>query len=312
MTDWNDYFYPGTDVLRNKLGIQDKEELERAERRFYEQRLRQGCPQGDFDLAHLQDIHRHLFQDVYEWAGELREVDMFKSAAREFQPADRIAIAVQRVHELAVKADFLRNMNVWEFSDKAAQIVGDINQAHPFREGNGRTQFEYLEQLGGRAGHNVDTTRIDRAAWIEASIEASRGNYGAMNDQIRAAIVPTLEKTPLAGKLAPEAESVKRQEVQKSAAHVVGTPEWEAVREAELNRHAIERQNQTKGQQEALGDILEEARRKGKPDVEVEERRRTVEKVHHEQQEKLAREQQERLDRLELLYGRGLAVERER
>lgn len=288
MSDWNDYFYPGTDVLRNKLGIQDKEELDRAERRLVDQRMRQGCPEGNFDLAHLEAIHRHLFQDVYEWAGQLRTVDMYKSAPGEFQPPDRIETVVQGAHELAVKADFLRNMNVWEFSDKAAQIVGDINQAHAFREGNGRTQFEYLEQLGERAGHNVDTTRIDRAAWIEASIAASQGNYGAMNDQIRGAIVPTLEKTP------PMADQA-----------------WEqAVKNDELLR-AKEIQDQRDTQQEALEAILKGVQRRGNDPVDRAEKIREFEEKCKQQMADKLREQQERLERLELLY-RGSPFQRER
>jgi cell filamentation protein len=288
VTSWDDYYYPGTDVLRNKLGIQDKEELERTERRLVEQRLAEGCPEGNFDLAHLQAIHLHLFQDVYEWAGQLRTVDMYKSAPGEFQPSERIEMAVRGAHELAVRADFLRNMNVWEFSDKAAQIIGDINQAHPFREGNGRTQFEFLEQLGERAGHNVDTTKIERAAWMEASIEASQGNYGAMNDQIRAAIVPTLEKSPLVEKQTWE-QAVK---------------DDDALRVREL-------QDQRDAQQEALEAILKGVTKRGNDPIEREQKLRDFEEKCKQQLTDKLREQQERLERLELLY-KGPPAGRER
>lgn len=277
MTSWEDYYWPGTDVLRNKLGIRDAEELQRAERRLVEQRLTEGCPEGNFDLDHLRAIHRHLFQDVYEWAGELRQVDMFKSSPREFASPDRIETTIHGAHELAVKADFLRNMNIWEFSDKAAQIIGDINHAHPFREGNGRTQFEFLEQLGERAGHNVDTTRIDRAAWAEASIEANQGNYGYMNDQIRAAIVPTLEKAP------PVAE--------KSAEN--------AAKDEEL-RCAMEIQIQSEAQKQALKDIMADAERAGKEAAEREAIRRDLEGKFREEQAALLRAQRERAEQLEL------------
>ncbi len=194
MTNWEDYFYPGTDVLRNKLDIEDEEELAQAERMVVRLRADEGCPTGDFDLEHLQAIHRHLFQDVYEWAGQLRQVNMFKSEPGEYMPHDRIEMGMHDVHRRIVEADFLRNMDVWEFSDKAAQIIGDTNHAHPFREGNTRTQLQFLQQLGEQAGHNIDLTKIDRDAWNEAKILSGRGSYGEMNDQIRAAIVPTLEK----------------------------------------------------------------------------------------------------------------------
>lgn len=275
MASWEDYFYPGTDVLRNKLGIEDKEELQRTERRLVEQRLTQGCPEGNFDLAHLQAIHRHLFQDVYEWAGELRTVAMYKTSG--FLPPDRIEMKVHEVHGRAVQADFGRNMNVWEFSDMASQIIGDINDTHPFREGNGRTQFEFLEQLGERAGHNVDTTRIDRAAWIEASIETGRGYYGAMNDQIRAAIVPTLERTP---------------PVEKQTGEQV-------VKDDELLR-AQELRAQRDVQQQVLKDMMASAERSGKDAAEKEAIRRDFAEECRVQDAVLARAQQQRAERLEL------------
>lgn len=199
MGDWDLYFYPDTEVLRNKLGIQDAETLKEAERHYVELRIREGCPTGNFDLAHLQAIHRHLFQDVYEWAGELRTVSMTKAESG-FMPPDRLEMGMHDVHRRIVKADFLRDTDPWEFAAKAAEIIGDINHAHPFREGNGRAQLQFLKQLGEQAGHNVDLTRLTREAWIEASIEANLSSYGAMNDQIRQTIVPSPEKARATGR----------------------------------------------------------------------------------------------------------------
>jgi len=196
MSDWDPYLYPDTEVLRNKLDIRDGEALGLAERRLVEQRISEGSPTGNFDLAHLQSIHRHLFQDVYEWAGELRGVSMFKGQSS-FMPAGRIEMGMHDVHRRIVEADFLRNADPQEFSAKAAEIIGDINHAHPFREGNGRTQLEYLKQLGEQAGQNIDLTKINGEAWIEASILANVVRYGAMRHSIREAIIPALAKTPL-------------------------------------------------------------------------------------------------------------------
>ncbi len=76
--DVDPYVYPGTHVLRNRLGITDARKLDRIERRLVGDRIAEGVPLGSFDLAHLRAIHRHLFQDVYDWAGELRTVEIFK------------------------------------------------------------------------------------------------------------------------------------------------------------------------------------------------------------------------------------------
>ena len=72
-----DYCYPPDyTVLRNRLNIRAAPTLEAAERQLVAQRLLEPVPAGDFDLAHLKAIHRHLFQDVYAWAGEIRTVEI--------------------------------------------------------------------------------------------------------------------------------------------------------------------------------------------------------------------------------------------
>lgn len=289
MTDWEDYFYPGTTVLRNKFGIQDQDALAEAERLAVQARIEQGCPTGNFDLAHIQAIHRHLFQDVYEWAGELRQVDMFKNHPDEYASAGSIDWEVSRVHKRAVDADFLRNTNVWEFSAGAAEIIGDINHAHPFREGNTRTQLQCLQQLGEQAGHNIDLTRIDRAAWNVAKIEAGRGNYGVMNDQIRAAIVPTLERAP-----PPVAE-----------------PTWEQVVKDDEALRTRELQDQREAQQEALRGVMTAVEKRGNDPDERAEKQRAFDELCERQLAATLREQQERRERLEALY-KGQSAERER
>jgi cell filamentation protein len=79
VTDSDDpYVYPGTQTLRNRLDITNPKELSRVERSLVTDRIAQGIPQGPFDLTHLRAIHRHLFQDIYDWAGQLRTVEINK------------------------------------------------------------------------------------------------------------------------------------------------------------------------------------------------------------------------------------------
>ena len=99
-----DYCYPPDyTVLRNRLDIRDAPALEAAERQFVAQRLLEAVPTGDFDLAHLTAIHRHLFQDVYAWAGEIRTVEMTKGGSR-FQPRRFIAAGMADVQPAPVPA----------------------------------------------------------------------------------------------------------------------------------------------------------------------------------------------------------------
>ena len=66
--------------------------------------------------------------------------------------------------------------------------MGDVNHVHPFREGNGRTQLQYLKQLAQRAGHRFDPTRLDRDSWMEASRLSNLGDHDAMKRCIRRAL----------------------------------------------------------------------------------------------------------------------------
>jgi len=89
--DVDPYLIPGTKVLRNRLGISHARSLDRIERRLVADKIAEGAPVGAFDLAHLQAIHHHLFQDVYDWAGELRTVEINKGGhqfqfRRSFRP----------------------------------------------------------------------------------------------------------------------------------------------------------------------------------------------------------------------------------
>jgi len=173
------YVYPGTRILRNKLNIRDTAELDYAERRYSTIRSRQGIPKGNFDLKHLKKIHRHLFQDLYEWAGEIRTVEISKGGSQ-FQFRQFIETGMADVHRRLVTSSFLKQLDRPAFASAAANIIGDVNYVHPFREGNGRTQLQYLKQLAEQAGHPLDLTKIHAVGWIKASKEAHLAHYDLM------------------------------------------------------------------------------------------------------------------------------------
>ncbi|MDE0256599.1 MAG: Fic family protein [Rhodospirillaceae bacterium] len=183
-----DYCYPPAfTVLRNKLDIRDASTLEAAERQFVAQRLLEAVPGGDFDLPHLCAIHHHLFQDVYEWAGELRMVEIAKGGSQ-FQPKRYIQSGMADIHRRIVEAEYFRGLGPDAFAAAAGPIFGDVNHVHPFREGNGRTQLQYLKQLAARAGHSLDLTRLDPETWPDASRRSNAGDHAAMTRCIRQAL----------------------------------------------------------------------------------------------------------------------------
>jgi len=76
------YLYLGSTALRNLRGITDADRLDYVERELVAQRIAEGAPTGGFDLAHLRAIHRHFFQDLYAWAGEVRTVEIANPSSR--------------------------------------------------------------------------------------------------------------------------------------------------------------------------------------------------------------------------------------
>ena len=103
-----EYCYPPDfTILRNKLNIRDLPTLEAAERQFVVQRLLEAMPKGDFDLEHLRAIHRHLFQDVYEWAGNVRTVEISKGSSQ-FLPRSFIETGMVDVHRRIVAANYFQ------------------------------------------------------------------------------------------------------------------------------------------------------------------------------------------------------------
>jgi cell filamentation protein len=177
------YIHPVHPVLRNKLGIFDPDLLSRVERILVTQRIAEGVPNGAFTLTHLRAIHHHLFQDVYDWAGVLRTVEIAKDG-HQFQLRRFISVGVTDIHRRLTEADFLRGLPRASFARAAAVIIGDLNYAHPFRDGNGRTQLQYLDALARQAGHTLDLTKLSPSGWLAASRAAHTGDYRQMAIEI--------------------------------------------------------------------------------------------------------------------------------
>jgi cell filamentation protein len=188
VTESDPYAYPGSIVLENRFNIRDAAALAYREREFVTQRIREGVPSGSFDFAHLRAIHRHLFQDIYHWAGEPRSVEISKDGQL-FQFQRFIETGMADIHRRLVLAHHLQGLDGAGFADKAGEIIGDVNYVHPFREGNGRTQLQYLKQLAAQAGHPIDLTALDPVRWLDASIAAHAGDYGPMSREITRALV---------------------------------------------------------------------------------------------------------------------------
>jgi cell filamentation protein len=184
-------------VLKNKLGAVTHEQLQRLEgqfvaARYIEIQLGHG-PAGQFDAAHLKAIHRHLFQDVYEWAGHTRDepVKLADGAVASepllrkvdggaFLDGAAVAQALDQVAKNIQDTNYLRGMAREHFAARAADTMAEINAIHAFREGNGRTQRALMEELAKQAVHSLDFTVVSRERMIQASIAANEQGNPAM------------------------------------------------------------------------------------------------------------------------------------
>ncbi|OEE62786.1 cell filamentation protein Fic [Enterovibrio norvegicus FF-33] len=165
------YCYADSDVLINLLNIRDFDDLAEAESEFTAERYRtyqsKKKPIERFDLAHLIHLHYHLFQDVYKWAGQLRDVDISKGNTR-FCTFTRI---VPEANKLFIKIPSLQTITHREqLIDAVADLFCELNLLHPFREGNGRTLRFFFEEMLFDIGYDITWPEINQQQWIKANI----------------------------------------------------------------------------------------------------------------------------------------------
>lgn len=177
------YCYPGSAVLRNIPGLDTQEALDRFEAASTMQRADEPLPDGRLGVRHYQALHRHLFQDVYLWAGRFRTVRMAKDRSAFCYP-EYIAREMRALFSSLKEQRFLRDLSKERFAASAATFIATLNAIHPFREGNGRTQTLFLVLIAVRAGHPIDLERLDPASFLSAMVRSFRGDTAPLTAQI--------------------------------------------------------------------------------------------------------------------------------
>jgi len=166
----SEYCYLNSDVLKNKLNIKDKSKLNVAEREFTSLRLAEiekNQIKGVFDFKHLQDIHQYIFQDIYEWAGKIRSVNISKGNM--FCYSKNILSYGELIFQKLKEENFLLMTEEKEICERLSFYMSEINALHPFREGNGRAQRVFISSLGNAAGYEIDFKQVTNAEMIEVS-----------------------------------------------------------------------------------------------------------------------------------------------
>jgi cell filamentation protein len=151
-------------------------------------RYREVLPSGKFDPTHYRAIHHHLFQDVYDWAGQYRSIRIAKPGAMFCYP-EHIAGQMELLFAELQHAPFTGGASQGEFATAAARFLGELNAVHPFREGNGRTQLTFLFLLGQRAGHPLDMTRVRAGPMLAAMVGSFGGKLGPLEEEIALLLV---------------------------------------------------------------------------------------------------------------------------
>src|SRR5258705_12223983 len=154
------YTYENSTVLVNKLDLREQAELEAFEAEISSARADEPLPEGNLDFAHYKAVHHHLFQDVYEWAGNARTVRMFKGGNPFCFPENIENQAAKLFGELQAD-NFLQGLDGSSFADKAAHFLAELNAIHSFREGNGRSQLTFFALLADYASHPIDLVNIE-------------------------------------------------------------------------------------------------------------------------------------------------------
>ena len=169
--------YPGTTVLINKFDIHDEEKLNEIESVISSARYAEwlNAPQAaTFDFDHYKAIHRFLFSDLYEWAGEIRTVNISKKGTQ-FTPAENIKSQAVLILERLRNCNYFKDLPHDEFVDEIADFYCVTNALHPFREGNGRTQRVFLTQLIRNAGYEINFANMDTDLLMIATIQSAQG-----------------------------------------------------------------------------------------------------------------------------------------
>ncbi|WP_375659389.1 BID domain-containing T4SS effector [Bartonella sp. MR30HLJHH] len=181
------YVYPNTTTLKNKYGIKNfKSFLEKCSHDTAKAmvNLREAPLPEKFDTSYLCSIHYQLFKNTFEWAGHLRHLPFtFEDGTTAAMPemkrtgwenpfalGDEITKGLQKLDQTLAEKDNLQGLTRETFNSEAISLFNFLNQLHPFREGNGRTQRVFFEKLAQAAGHQLDFSLVTKERMMLASV----------------------------------------------------------------------------------------------------------------------------------------------
>lgn len=182
--------YEGTSCLINKFDIKDETVLKELETTITLTKITEYSLNplfNTFDVQHYKEIHKYLFGDIYDWAGEYRTVDMSKKGTI-FAEAENIENLMLNCFKRLNDKNLFQGLNFDDFIDEFVDFYCVTNMIHPFREGNGRTQRVFLTQLINENGYDIDFFEIDTDELMIATIQSANGVTDYLKDIFKYAI----------------------------------------------------------------------------------------------------------------------------
>lgn len=155
------YIDQETGVLRNLIGATTHDDLHKAEGDIVAlaEVALESVPHT-IDLVELQNIHKSLFGRIYDWAGDLRVVNIRKGSEEYFLDYGYLENGANFVFEELSKENCLRGLDLEDFVKRLSYFYEQLNFIHPFREGNGRTQRVFWQRIADEAGYGIDWSKV--------------------------------------------------------------------------------------------------------------------------------------------------------
>ena len=145
-------------------------------------------------ILSLFDIHKYIFQDIYEWSGQARTVEITKNGDQ-FSPVSEFKERLTYINSLINKYHKIYNMDVQLISQSLAEILDEINWLHPFREGNGRTQRTFITFLAREKGYNLELNTVENPLILEEYMKGTiQGSVQLLANLIANCIKPICQK----------------------------------------------------------------------------------------------------------------------
>lgn len=185
------YVYPGTDVLKNVLNIKDKEMLDGAEANYVSLRLRELAKTplaGNYDFSHFSNMHKYIFQDIYEWAGKIRTINIEKEEPAlgglsiEYSNKEKIKDDLS----MALKQMVSRHWITLSLNDKVKYFSKDlaaVSKIHGFREGNTRLAVTFCCQFIEAQGISINREIFEKhSTYVRTALVAYSAVFHDLGD----------------------------------------------------------------------------------------------------------------------------------